>query len=44
MTLDETTVFARVRNFLNEAIEVRWGRPALPSRAYEFGVSWELTD
>jgi outer membrane cobalamin receptor len=44
MTLDRATVFVRARNVFNGRVEAFWGRPPLPGRVYEFGLSWDMID
>jgi len=42
--IDRARVFARVPNLFDASIYPSWGRPRLPGRSYELGVSWELVD
>jgi len=42
--IDRARVFARATNLFAASIYPSWGRPRLPGRSYEFGVSWELVD
>jgi outer membrane cobalamin receptor len=44
MDIDRATVFVKVRNIGNNVVTTGWGRPSLPSRSYEFGISALLID
>lgn len=42
LSIDKSRAFFRIRNLFNESIPVAWGRPSLPARSYEFGLTWDL--
>jgi len=44
LQIDRAKVFCRVTNLFNDQIYPAWGRPQLPARSYEVGISWELWD
>ena len=44
LAVDRARVFARATNIFDADIYPSWGMPALPGRAFEAGISWELID
>ncbi len=42
--IDSGRVYGRVRNLFNQTIAQIWGRPELPPRSFELGVSLQLFD
>jgi hypothetical protein len=42
--IDRAVVFFKVQNVADTEIRTGWGRPVLPKRSYEFGVSALLAD
>jgi hypothetical protein len=44
LDIDRATVFLRVQNITNSDITTDWGRPPLPARSYEVGISALLMD
>ncbi|HVP57837.1 MAG TPA: TonB-dependent receptor, partial [bacterium] len=44
LAIDRARVFARIPNLFDATIYPSWGRPRLPGRSYELGISWELAD